>query len=537
MTNFNRDGDIMPIEDWEQLAEHKAAETGAAWRIIGAIAAGGVGVALSFELLGLAFGGYFVWSAYERIKQSGKNIKAVRDFGCIAHLMDEEDLRGFNKQFGASEVYEQLSFARERGWELTKFAQNWINSHEREIPQTPTQEVKKFDKARAQATTENNAPTRIQSSQPTTVQTSVDVYNPTVDSQIDLIGELTNELNNLFIVGLGGSGKGMLTANALRAIKAKHNWKIFLINGKDDPKEAGYFEGIVDVEKRLHCESATPSAVATWFEAAVKEYDQFALANNGALLIIDEGTIIGARLKSAKSTALGDKLIGITSCGGSQGKNVWFIAQTPYVGANGGDLSSISQLTPIAIVSHKNLAVLDTWKRASIFKKFDSNEIAKLVEASECDRAVYFGKNAQWYSMPVLKNYSAFNRDTGEIIGEASQPKTTIQRSEDSFKADVSNPPRSKKKKIDFNTPEWIDFFSDDGSDDADENLSEIAREILEYISRNQPVSKDTLIKWCNRNDFKLDKRKPAIQELLESELITFEDGAFNRAGHPGHEK
>ncbi len=392
----------------------------------------------------------------------------------------------------------------------------------------PAREVRDFGKNRATAADVNSAPTRI--------QTRVDVYNPTGNNNIDLIGELTNELNNLFIVGLGGSGKGMLTANALRAIKAKHGKKIFLINGKNDPKEAGYFDGAVDVEKKLHCESATPSAVADWFEGAVAEYDRFAAENNGALLIIDEGTIIGARLKSAKSTALGDKLIGITSCGGSQGKNVWFIAQTPYVGANGGDLSSISQLTPIAIISHKNLAVLDTWKRASIFKKFETEEISKLVEASECNRAIYFGKDAQWYSMPALKNYSAFNRDTGEMIGEARQPKTTIQHLEDSLKADTTNTPR-RKKKVDFNTPEWIEFFNDDGSDEEETSLSTTAQEILDYISRNKPVNKDTLIKWCNRNGFKLDKRKPAIQELFESELITFEDGEFNQAGHSGHQK
>ncbi|MHC5731668.1 MAG: hypothetical protein ACYTXY_47825, partial [Nostoc sp.] len=112
----------------------------------------------------------------------------------------------------------------------------------------------------------------------------------------------------------------------------------------------GYFDGIVDVEKRLHCETAKPQTVAAWFEAAIAEYDQYATLNDGALLIIDEGTIIGARLKVAKCTLLNDKLIGIASCGSSAGKNIWFIAQTPFVGANGSDLSGISQLTPIALV-------------------------------------------------------------------------------------------------------------------------------------------------------------------------------------------
>ena len=211
----------------------------------------------------------------------------------------------------------------------------------------------------------------------------------------------------------------MLLANALREVKRKHpDKKIFLVNGKVDPKENGYFNGIVDVEKPLHCESAKPQTVAAWFEAAMEDFDKFAVQNNGALLVIDEGTIIGARLKTAKCTTLTDKLIGITSCGGSSGKNVWFVAQTPFVGANGSDTSGISQLTPIVLVNSTNLSVVDSWKRASIFKKFDTNEISELVNQSDCNRAVYFGKNAQWYAMSKLNNYSAFNRDKGEFIGD-----------------------------------------------------------------------------------------------------------------------
>ncbi|MEO1186691.1 MAG: hypothetical protein AAFX46_19315, partial [Cyanobacteria bacterium J06636_27] len=173
-----------------------------------------------------------------------------------------------------------------------------------------------------------------------------------------------------------------------------------------------------DVEKPLHCESAKPQTVAAWFEAAMADYDAFAVEHNGALLVIDEGTIIGARLKTAKCTALTDKLIGITSCGGSSGKNVWFVAQTPFVGANGSDTSGISQLTPIVLVTSNNLSVVDSWKRASLFKKFDTEEIGDLVNQSECNRAVYFGKTAQWYSMQKLTNYSAFDRDKGKFIGD-----------------------------------------------------------------------------------------------------------------------
>ena len=70
------------------------------------------------------------------------------------------------------------------------------------------------------------------------------------------------------------------------------------------------------------------------------------------------------------------------------------------------------------LVTSNNLSVVDSWKRASLFKKFDTEEIGELVNQSECNRAVYFGKTAQWYSMQKLTNYSAFDRDKGKFIGD-----------------------------------------------------------------------------------------------------------------------
>lgn len=221
----------------------------------------------------------------------------------------------------------------------------------------------------------------------------------------------------------------MLLANACRAVKATHlGTKIFLINGKDDPKEHDYFTGIVDVEKRMHCETAKPATVAAWFEAAIKEYDDYAAKNNGALLIIDEGTIIGARLKTAKSTALDDKIIGITSCGGSTGKNVWVFVQTPFAGGSGSTLSAISQMTSIVLVRGDSLGVLNQWKRAALFSKFDPSVVAELANISECNRAVYWGGSDNWYSMPKLVNYSAYDRDTGTYIKDVLTPSEQLEK-------------------------------------------------------------------------------------------------------------
>jgi hypothetical protein len=442
MTNFDPQGDFRDIEQWEMLAERKASNTGMAAKIIGGVLVGGAGIAFGVEILGGIAAAWCVKSAWDASKNIGQRLRLVRDCGCNAFLLGEDEFRTYIKQFGDETVYQELTFAKDAGAELSPFAENWLRTCNKQLTGSNSEQLS-LTQSVAQSVQQPVAVPSLPSPVPQTV-TQVDAWNPQQDNQVDIVGEMTNQIGNYFVVGIGGSGKGMLLANALREVKRKHpNKKIFLVNGKIDPKERGYFDGIVDVEKPLHCESAKPQTVAAWFDAAMEEFDSFAAQNNGALLVIDEGTIIGARLKTAKCTTLTDKLIGITSCGGSSGKNVWFVAQTPFVGANGSDTSGISQLTPIVLVNQTNLSVVDSWKRASLFKKFDTEEIAELVNNSDCNRAVYFGKNAQWYAMHKLTNYSAFDRDKGVYIRDvktaaSNSQDTVIQSLEKQFNNSVS---------------------------------------------------------------------------------------------------
>ena len=448
------------------------------------------------ELLGGIAAAWCVKSAWDASKSIGKRLRLVRDCGCNAFLLSEDEFRTYVKQFGDETVYQELTFAKDAGAELSPFAESWLRTCNKQLTGSNSEQLA-LTQSVAQSVQQPVTVPSLPSTVPQTT-TQVDVWNPNADNEVDIVGEMTNQIGNYFVVGIGGSGKGMLLANALREVKRKHpGKKIFLVNGKVDPKESGYFDGIVDVEKPLHCESAKPQTVAAWFEAAMEDFDNFAEQNNGALLVIDEGTIIGARLKTAKCTTLTDKLIGITSCGGSSGKNVWFVAQTPFVGANGTDTSGISQLTPIVLVNSTNLSVVDSWKRASIFKKFDTNEISELVSQSECNRAVYFGKTAQWYAMNKLTNYSAFDRDTGKMISDVKtadvhNQDTVIQQLEQQF------------NKVDERLIDCIYF---EKLCDATEPVSFEA--IRNHVKRNLPsMGKVNLI-------------QDAIDSLIEQELIT----------------
>jgi hypothetical protein len=452
-TNFNPDGDFRDLETWEAIAQRKATEQSITAKVIGGIVFGGAGIMMGVPALGGVIGAWLLKSAYDGVVSSGTRLKVVRDLGCIAWVLDEVDFRTYVRQFGEDAVSAELSRAIDADCELSNFAHNWLrlrgedpkkvepsreNTEQRSaLPPQPESrsETVSGQQARQRLEAVLNRPLAAPPSN-APIKTNTEDWNPFAKSEIDIIKEAGASIGNLFIVGLGGSGKGMLVACLLREVKANYpSRKVFLINGKDDPKEYGYFEGVVDEQRRLNCEAANPSTVAAWFEAAISDYDDYALQNNGALLIIDEGTIIGARLKAARSTALGDKLIGITSSGGSINKNVWFVAQTPYVGANGSDLSAISQLTPLAIIHKSNLAVLDMWKSAKLFKTFNAEEIEGLINYSECDRALYYGKAAKWYAMPKLINHSGYDRETQTYLSGINDDEVNKQ---DSIKAEVN---------------------------------------------------------------------------------------------------
>lgn len=384
MTRFNPKQLHRDALQWSKIAYQTADNDRSAETLVLGLVLG-IGVAsFSTPLLGFAVGGYFALKGMKRAYHADKNKKYIKDTGCVAHVLCGSDFRAYLDQNGRDQVLAELLFASSENLEFSPDASDYWEL-ERE---TNSQAIESGD---------DNQST------PESVQVG----------EIDIIAELTDRIQNIAGIGLGGSGKGMLIANACRAVKAKHpGKKIFLINGKDDPREYGYFQGIVDEERRLHCETAKPQTVAAWFESAIADYDKYVQGNNGALLIIDEGTIIGARLQAAKSTALNDKIIGITSSGNSTGKRIWVFYQTPFVGGNGSNLSANSPLISLVIVRSDSIGVLEQWRRSSLFKKFSSSEVEELAKKSECDRAVYWGGSATWYPMPKLENYSAYDRDT-----------------------------------------------------------------------------------------------------------------------------
>jgi hypothetical protein len=291
--------------------------------------------------------------AHSKAKATQDNLKAVVEVGCVAHVLEGVNFKRYLNQVGHDAIINEMQWALGEGLQFSDCAMDYFE----DSTQAPVN-VNLLPSGGSSSSSGEPPLTKLANKlfgpAPQTIS-QTEEYNPQEENQLDIISSMSDRVSNSFILGIAGSGKGMLIANALRAIKQKHpNMKIFYVDPKNDPKERGYIEGIADEIKRYKCETEEPEVVCKWLKKCFEEFDEYAAKNERTLLVLDEGTVLGLKSKIAKSSILVNRLSSLTSLGDSTGKNVYFVAQTPFVGGSGIDLSASSQLVTIALVSSEN---------------------------------------------------------------------------------------------------------------------------------------------------------------------------------------
>ncbi len=476
VTRFNPAKQHQSAINWSVIAYQTADNDKAAQTLVIGLVIG-VTIAGTSPLLGAALGLYFAVKGIQKACNADKNKKYIRDSGCVAHVLEGGNFRAYLDQNGEAQVLSELQFAEREG---LSFSNEAMDFYEEKGTQTATQ----LQQAPTEATIS------------------------TMPKQINIIEEMTTRITNTAIIGIPGSGKGVVMSNAIHEAKKKHpDLKVFVINPKNDPKELGYFNEC-DVVKSFACMDAKPNAVAVWAECCFDDYAVYALQNTRTLLVIDEGTMLGNKLQQAKSTLLADKLTSYTSGGDSTGRNVWFAMQSPFV-AGGLNLSIFSQMTSIVIAFQENIGALAQWKSAKIFKSLSLDVVADLIEKSSTGRAVYFGKTGQWYAMPKLNNYSGYDRDSRQYLpGFTPQSETT-----------TSNLDAVTKLENSLNS-----------GLNASSELSSTAQLILTWIINNRSdkwikfkgkEGRDMgFIKFLSENKIDAEARDKAIDELANTEKV-----------------
>jgi hypothetical protein len=404
MTRFDSDKHRKTPEEWSMVALNHTQENHLQWNVIGGIVLAALAASTGSMLTGGLLAVYFFWDSWKKATEIQRNQAAIVDFGCIAQALEGDSFVDYVRQVGVEGVLAELQFAAERNLPMSNSAADFFEDCP--LPVVPVEQPPTPPALKSAAVSQ------------------IDDFDPTKEGEIDIVGEMSEHVTNTLIIGVAGSGKGMLVSNALRAAKGKHpDLKVFVIDPKADPNECGYFDGVADVVKRFPCENQPDEIVVGWLEKCFDEYYEFVKKYGRTLLFLDEGSTAGGAAERIKSTLIQSKVSSISGLGDSTGKNIWIAARAPFVGGLGIKLSVSSEMTTIAIVCETNLGTFKQWSRSSILEKISLDKLTILVENSPAKRAVYFGKTGVWYSMPRLKNYSSFDRDTRNYLPGSQPPK------------------------------------------------------------------------------------------------------------------
>ncbi|MBW4429413.1 MAG: hypothetical protein KME50_34875 [Nostoc desertorum CM1-VF14] len=262
------------------------------------------------------------------------------------------------------------------------------------------------------------------------VNTEISTYTTKPQVQYDLIAHIAKKVTNMLWVGVPGSGKGITISNAIDAIKRLHpDIHIFYIDPKGDEKEIGYFFGRVDTFKRAKILEMSPIEAVKW----VKEcFSEFQSISSSKLIILDEGTAVCSKFKNTKGEIgwLKDKIISYCSCGDSSGWHFWIVVQNPHTDDLGISGGLRSQLTSVALVHPDNVPAYNAMIATQLIpsdRKITSTQVMEIAAQSPVGRAVYYGGINEWIPMPLLKNFSGYNRDTKNFIDSAPSNKQTSQ--------------------------------------------------------------------------------------------------------------
>jgi len=237
--------------------------------------------------------------------------------------------------------------------------------------------------------------------------------------------QIAQRLVSMTVVGVPGAGKGMFVSNLLRLVRQHHpQLHIFVMEGKGDQKEAGYWQDIADDIRSIQGLDASPVSIVAWINGCLED---FKAISGPKLLIFDEVTYLYKVWQTTEKESFEDYIqykIGLSSMGDSLQNYIWEIGQVSNAKDLGVTAGIRSLFKPIAIVSNHDRRAAN----ALLGTKFvplpeeGKKAVMQMCDFSACGRAVYDYVNDCWQPMPQLENLSGFDRDTRSFSNQPSVP-------------------------------------------------------------------------------------------------------------------
>ena len=275
-----------------------------------------------------------------------------------------------------------------------------------------------------------------------TAQVAAPVSGPPPTNFTDTMQQIAQRLLSMTVIGVPGAGKGMFVSNLLRLVRHHHpQLHLFVMEGKGDAKEAGYWQGVADDIRSIQGLDESPVNLVAWINGCLGD---FKAIEGPKLLIFDEVTYLYKVWQTTDKESFEDYIqykIGLSSMGDSLDNYIWEIGQVSNAKDLGVTAGIRSLFKPIAIVSNHDRRAAN----ALLGTKFvplpedGKKAVMQMCDRSPCGRAVYDYVNDCWQPMPQLENLSGFDRDTRSFANQTPPSQTP---------ADPPTPPAPKQPDV-----------------------------------------------------------------------------------------
>ena len=241
---------------------------------------------------------------------------------------------------------------------------------------------------------------------------------------------IAQRLVSMTVVGVPGAGKGMFVSNLLRLVRQHHpQLHLFVMEGKGDQKEAGYWQGVANDIRSIQGLDESPVNIVAWINGCLED---FKAITGPKLLIFDEVTYlykVWEKTEKESFEAYIQYKIGLSSMGDSLQSFVWEIGQVSNAKDLGVSAGIRSLFKPIAIVSNHDRRAANALLGTQFVPLPEDGKkaVMQMCDLSPCGRAVYDYVNDCWQPMPQLPNLSGFDRDTRSFSQKPPEPEAESQ--------------------------------------------------------------------------------------------------------------
>ncbi len=359
------------LDQIEDLADEalKGVVSSSALPLMTGLAVGfGIAGFSGMPIVGAAAAGYFLYNAANSAIQKGKEAEYIKEVGILAHVLQEQNLVRYAEIVGIEAASNEILTAYQDGQTITpaarKLCQTLGKTPKRRSIATFLEEIQSLQ----------TVPNPAQSLTVATTATPPAIAGGTCKI-LTAVDDLVNPVRSSYISAPPRTGKGILTALAMRQFKQRYpNGMLYSYTPKQDPKENWYWESS---DQHFNPDlDHHPTRAAQSLYAMIRHWQSLpSTPETPILFVCDELSATLSRLKPVKMSDIDDALftddnrsfsvwlldflIHEASMRQSVDRFVWVLTPLCTVQESGVSASALKSLRNYTLASRENLKFAD----------------------------------------------------------------------------------------------------------------------------------------------------------------------------------